>query len=179
MQINRVANFINHNKTAQKLLKSVNDNPALYGALATGIFTLCLRPATIEAMPFKEKKDKQYSIASSIAAGAIELLGSCLLFVPLKNVLKTASDNLYKVKGTVYHNNPEVLRQFKSISSRGVKIVFLTPLALARFSLVKPIVNTLFGKKDSIKQNPVRSSISFKHIQTVDEFVRGASHGNK
>ena len=59
MKVNRIANWINHSKTAQKVLKNVNDNPAWYGALATGVFTLALRPATIGVMPFKEKKDKQ------------------------------------------------------------------------------------------------------------------------
>lgn len=151
MRPEKIANFINNSKGAQKLLKKVNDNPALYGALATGAFTLGLRPATIKAMPFKEKKDKQYSIASSLAAGAIELLGSALIFNGCNKAIKTASDNLYKTAGTIYHENPQVLRQFKSITNRGIKLLALIPLSIARFSLVKPIVNTLFGGKNERK----------------------------
>lgn len=146
MKINRVANFINHSKTTQKLLKNVNDNPAWYGALATGLFTLALRPATIGVMPFKEKKDKQYSIASSLAAGTMELVGSALIFNGCNKVIKTASDNLYKATGTIYHENPAVLRQFKSITNRGIKVLALLPLSLARFALVKPFVNVLFER---------------------------------
>ena len=146
MKVNRIANWINHSKTAQKVLKNVNDNPAWYGALATGVFTLALRPATIGVMPFKEKKDKQYSIASSLAAGTMELLGSALIFNGCNKAIKTASDNLYKATGTIYHENPAVLRQFKSITNRGIKVLALLPLSLARFALVKPFVNVLFER---------------------------------
>ena len=146
MKVNRIANWINHSKTAQKVLKNVNDNPAWYGALATGVFTLALRPATIGAMPFKEKKDKQYSIGSSLAAGTMELLGSALIFNGCNKAIKTASDNLYKATGTIYHENPAVLRQFKSITNRGIKVLALLPLSLARFALVKPFVNVLFER---------------------------------
>lgn len=146
MKVNRIANWINHSKTAQKVLKNVNDNPAWYGALATGVFTLALRPATIGVMPFKEKKDKQYSIGSSLAAGTMELLGSALIFNGCNKAIKTASDNLYKATGTIYHENPAVLRQFKSITNRGIKVLALLPLSLARFALVKPFVNVLFER---------------------------------
>ena len=146
MKVNRIANWINHSKTAQKVLKNVNDNPAWYGALATGVFTLALRPATIGVMPFKEKKDKQYSIGSSLAAGTMELLGSALIFNGCNKAIKTASDNLYKASGTIYHENPAVLRQFKSITNRGIKVLALLPLSLARFALVKPFVNVLFER---------------------------------
>ena len=146
MKVNRIANWINHSKTAQKVLKNVNDNPAWYGALATGVFTLALRPATIGVMPFKAKKDKQYSIGSSLAAGTMELLGSALIFNGCNKAIKTASDNLYKAAGTIYHENPAVLRQFKSITNRGIKVLALLPLSLARFALVKPFVNVLFER---------------------------------
>ena len=145
-KIHPVANFINHSKVTQKLLKNVNDNPAWYGALATGLFTLALRPVTIGVMPFKEKKDKQYSIASSLAAGTMELVGSALIFNGCNKAIKTASDNLYKATGTIYHENPAVLRQFKSITNRGIKVLALLPLSLARFALVKPFVNVLFER---------------------------------
>ena len=146
MKVNRIANWINNSKKAQAILKNINDNPAWYGALATGVFTLALRPATIGVMPFKEKKDKQYSIGSSLAAGTMELLGSALIFNGCNKAIKTASDNLYKATGTIYHENPAVLRQFKSITNRGIKVLALLPLSLARFALVKPFVNVLFER---------------------------------
>lgn len=160
MKINRIAQFINNSKTAQKLLKNINDNPAWYGALATGIFTLALRPASIGIMPFKDKKDKQYSIGSSLAAGTIELVSSALLFNPVNKAIKTASDNLYKARGTIYHNNPEILRQFKSMTNRNIKLLSLIPISFLRFSLVKPIVDTFLGGKQSKGTSVVRKGTS-------------------
>ena len=151
MKINRVANFINNSKTTQKLLKNVNDNPALYGAGASFILAAIMRPSLIGIMPFKEKKDKTYSQASAVAAGVVELGTSIALFTPVNKAIRKASDNLYKTSGTVYHNNPQVLRQFKSITNRGIKVLSLIPISLLRFSLVKPIVDTLFGGKHENK----------------------------
>ena len=151
MKINKIANFINHSKTTQKLLKNVNDNPALYGAGASFVLAAIMRPSLIGVMPFKEKKDKTYSQASAVAAGVVELGTSIALFTPLNKSIRKASDNLYKTAGTVYHNNPQVLRQFKSITNRGIKVLSLIPISLLRFSLVRPIVDTLFGGKHESK----------------------------
>lgn len=151
MKVNRIASYINNSKTAQAILRNVNDNPALYGAGASFVMASILRPTAIGCMPFKEKKDKTYSQASAIAAGTVEILGSIALFTPLKKVIQDASNNLYKAKGTVYHENPAVLRQYKSITNRGVKVLSLLPISLLRFSLVKPIVNLFFGGKNESK----------------------------
>ena len=151
MKINPIAKFINNSKTAQKILKNVNDNPALYGAGASFVLASMLRPSLIGVMPFKEKKDKQYSQASAIAAGVVELGASMALFTPVNKCIQKASDNLFKTAGTIYHNNPVVLRQFKSITNRGIKVLSLIPISLLRFSLVKPIVNLCFGGKNENK----------------------------
>lgn len=151
MKINPIAKFINNSKTAQKILKNVNDNPALYGAGASFVLASMLRPSLIGVMPFKEKKDKQYSQASAIAAGVVELGASMALFTPVNKCIQKASDNLFKTAGTIYHNNPQVLRQFKSITNRGIKVLSLIPISLLRFSLVKPIVNLCFGGKNENK----------------------------
>lgn len=148
MKINKIAKFINESKTAQKVLKNINDNPALYAAGASFALASVVRPGLIGVMPFKEKKDRQYSQASAIAAGVVELGASVALFTPVNKVIQKASDNLFKTAGTVYHNNPQVLRQFKSITNRGIKVLSLIPISLLRFSLVKPIVNMCFGGKD-------------------------------
>ena len=150
-KIHPIANFINNSKTAQKLLKNVNDNPAIYSSIVAFSLASICRPAAIGVMPFKEKKDKTYSQASAVAAGVVELGASIAMFTPLNKSIQKASDNLFKSVGTVYHNNPEVLRQFKSITNRGIKVLTLIPVSFLRFSLVKPIVNAFFGGKNENK----------------------------
>lgn len=151
MRINPVANFINTSRATQKLLKNVNDNPALWSAGASFLLASIARPAMIGIMPFKEKKDKIYSQASAVAAGLVELGASIALFIPINKAIKKASNNLFKATDTIYKNNPAVLRQFKSITNRGIKIISLIPISLLRFSLVKPIVDLCFGGKNEGK----------------------------
>lgn len=146
MNVQKIANFINNSKTAQSILKSIDKNPAVYSATASFILAGVLRPTAIGMMPFKEKKDKQYSQASAVAAGLVELGATAALFIPLNKAIKTASDNLYKAKGTIFHENAPALRQFKSVTNRGLKCMALVPISLARFALVKPIVNALFDR---------------------------------
>lgn len=147
MKVSKIAEFINNSKTAQKILKSVDKNPALYGAATSFALAAVLRPTLIGVMPFKEKKDKTYSQASAVAAGIVELAGSAALFIPLNKTLAKASDNLYKASGTIFKDNAKACRQFKSVTNRGIKVISLIPLSLMRFSLVKPVVDGLFGRR--------------------------------
>ena len=147
MNVQCIANFLNNSKTAQSVLKSIDKNPAVYSAAASFVLAGVMRPAAIGVMPFKEKKDKQYSQASAVAAGLVELASTAAIFFPLNKSIAKASDNLYKAKGTIFHENAAALRQFKSITNRGIKAMALIPISLLRFSLVRPIVDTLFGKE--------------------------------
>lgn len=151
-KVNRIANFINNSPKTQGVLKNINDNPSWYSALATAGFTMVLRPGTMLATSkqFKSKEDRNYSIASSISAGLTEVAASAALFLPLNKCIKTASDNLYTSE-SIYKNNAPLLRNFKSLTNRMLKIGFLIPISLIRFGLVKPVVKTVFGGKHENK----------------------------
>lgn len=151
MKVNRIANYINNSKTAQTVLKSIDKNPAVYSAVSSFVLAGMMRPALIGCMPFKDKKDKQYSQASAVAAGVVELGATAALFIPLNKSIAKASDNLYKASGTFYKDNAQALRQFKSVTNRGIKVLSLVPISFLRFSLVKPVVNLFFGGKNESK----------------------------
>ena len=144
MRPEKVANFINNSKTAQKVLKGVNKNPAIYNAASAFVFASVMRPIAIGAMPFKEKKDKQYSQASAIAAGVVDLAATAAIFIPLNKSINKAST---KLTGDVFQNSKAV-DQFKSVTNRGLKALALIPISLTRFKIVRPIVDFLFGKED-------------------------------
>ena len=146
MRPEAIANFINNSKTTQNILKGINKNPALYNAASAFVFASIMRPALIGVMPFKEKKDKQYSQASAVAAGLIDLAATAALFIPLNKSIGRASQQL---RGDVFQNSNAV-DQFKSLTNRGLKTMALIPISFARFSIVKPLVNILFNKKDNI-----------------------------
>ena len=144
MKPQAVANFIGNSKTTQRVLRGINNNPAICTAGATFIFASILRPSLIGIMPFKEDKDKKYSQASSIAAGLIDLIMTAAIFIPLNKSIGKAAENL---TGDVFASS-KTKEQFKSLTNRGLKMLSLAPSSFARFSLVRPIVDKFFNKKE-------------------------------
>ena len=143
-----IANWINRSEGAQKVLKSINKNPAIFSAITAFTLASVMRPAAIGVLPFKNKKDKKVSQASAVSAGLVELAATLAVFMPLNKAIENSSKALYKSKGTFYEGNNVALRQFKSVTNRGFKLLFLIPISMARFSLVKPLMNKIFTDKE-------------------------------
>ena len=143
----RVANWIGKSQGTQKVLKSVNKNPAIFSAVVSFGLASILRPVAIGVLPFKNDKDKKCSQASAISAGFIELASTIAIFIPLNKCIEKVSKSLYKNKGTFYEGNNLALRQFKSVTNRMAKMLFIIPMSLARFALIKPILNSVFKDK--------------------------------
>ena len=148
----RVANFINDSKGAQKVLKGINKNPAVFSAITSFGLASILRPAAIGLLPFKNDKDKKCSQASALSAGIIELASTVAVFIPLNKLIEKTSKSLYSSTGTFYSGNNVALRQFKSVTNRGFKIALLIPLAMARFSLVRPLMDHIFKNEEVQKE---------------------------
>ena len=147
-----IADWINKSQGAQNALKKINKNPAVFSAVVSfGLASIC-RPLAIGALPFKNEKDKKCSQASAISAGLIELASTTAIFVPLNKSIEKTSKSLYKSKGTFYEGNNLALRQFKSVTNRGAKMLFIIPMSLARFALIKPILNSVFKEKEEPKE---------------------------
>lgn len=146
-----IANWINNSQGVQKTLKGINRNPAVFSAITAFTLASILRPAAIGVLPFKNKKDKKCSQASAVSAGLIELAATVAIFIPLNKYIEGTSKSLYKSRGTFYSENNVALRQFKSVTNRGLKLGFLIPISLARFALVKPLMNHVFGNKEEVK----------------------------
>ena len=142
-----IANWIGESPRAQKALRCVNRNPAIFSAVVSFGLASILRPTAIGLLPFKNDKDKKCSQASAVSAGLIELASTVAIFIPLNNCIEKVSKSLYKNKGTFYEGNNLALRQFKSVTNRGAKMLFIVPMSLARFALIKPIMNSVFKDK--------------------------------
>ena len=156
MQVNRVARkvagWINNSDRTQKILKGINRNPAIFSAVTSFGLASILRPLAIGVLPFKNKNDQKCSQASSVASGLTELAATIAIFIPLNKSIESASKSLYKSKGTFYEGNNLALRQFKSVTNRGLKLFFLIPVTFARFALVKPLMNSLFRDRKEVNE---------------------------
>ena len=142
-----IADWIGRSRRAQGVLRQINRNPAIFSAVVSFGLASMLRPAAIGVLPFKNSKDKKCSQASAVSAGLIELIASIAIFIPLNKTIEKTSKSLYNSKGTFYTGNNLALRQFKSVTNRGAKMLFIIPMSLARFALVKPLMNTIFKDK--------------------------------
>lgn len=147
-----VADWIGGSQRAQKVLRQVNKNPAVFSAIVSFTLASILRPAAIGLLPFKNDKDKKCSQASAISAGLIELASTIAIFLPLNKCIERVSKSLYKNKGTFYEGNNLALRQFKSVTNRGAKMLFIIPMSLARFALIKPLLNSVFKDKPKVAE---------------------------
>lgn len=145
MRPEAVANFISNSKPTQRLLQGVNGNPAVYTAASAFVFASVMRPTIIGALPFKEKKDKQYSQASAVSAGLIDFLVTTAIFIPLNKSIDKASAQL--TAGVFKYSR--VVNQFKSLTNRGLKLLSFVPMSIARLAIIRPLVDTMFGKEKS------------------------------
>lgn len=145
-----IAGWIERSKGAQKALRSINKNPAIFSAVVSFGLASLLRPTAIGLLPFKNDKDKKCSQASAVSAGLVELASTIAIFIPLNKSIEKTSKSLYKSKGTFYEGNNIALRQFKSVTNRGAKLLFIIPMSLARFALIKPIMNSIFKEEKKV-----------------------------
>ena len=152
MRVDKIADFINHSKVTQKILRSVSDNPALASAGISFVAASIIRPFGQAALPIKDDKDKKYTIASSIATGVTDLLFAAAIFIPANKLIQKTSKELYSsTKNTIYKENSQLLRSYKSLSNRFLKVLTLPGTSWLRFAMVAPFVKLLFGKKGPTK----------------------------
>lgn len=151
MNVDKIASFINNSKVTQKILRAVSDNPALASAGVSFVAATILRPSAQGVLPIKDKKDKAYTIGSSVATGVTELALATAIFIPANKAIQKVSKQLYSSsKDTIYKENNLLLRQFKSLSNRFLKLGLLPVTSWLRFAAVAPFVKLLFRKDKDI-----------------------------
>lgn len=158
----KIANYINTSTRAQKVLRGMSKNPALAGATSSFILSTTIRPATILAVT-PDKDDAKYGACSSISAAIVELVGSWALFKPMNKAIENSSKQLYKTEGSIYYQNPLLLRRYKSVTNRVGKLPLNFVTSLLRFSMVYPISLAL-GAMGIVK----RTQRGQKDIKKVD-----------
>lgn len=147
MNVDKIARFINNSKVTKKVLRAVSDNPALASAGISFAVASVIRPSAQSILPIKNEKDKKYTIASSVATGVTELAFATAIFLPANKAIQKTSKQLYSTaKDTIYKENPLLLRQVKSLSSRFLKLGLLPVTSWLRFAAVAPFVKLLFSK---------------------------------
>ena len=146
-----IAGCINNHRGVQKVLCGIGKNPAIFSAVASFGLASILRPVILDKMPFKNEKDKKCSKASAISSGVSDLVTTAAIFIPLNKGIEKAGEALLKSKYNFYADNKEAVAQFSSITNRGFKLLFLVPIALARMSMIKPLMKKM-SEKEKVKK---------------------------
>jgi hypothetical protein len=89
------------NSTVKKYLKKAEDVPMILNALFSLLLTGICRPASIMVLPGqkKNKDDKKYAAAHSIASGIIGYITSSIIFAPIGSAIKAVGKNPDKYLG--------------------------------------------------------------------------------
>ena len=147
----KIANFINNSTKTQKVLRSCSKNPALFFSTASFVIQTTARPAlTLAVTP--DRDDAIYACCSSISSAIVEMVGSYAIFKPMNKAIENSSKELYKTKGSMFYENPMLLRKYKSITNRIAKIPPTLLTSLLRFSLIAPTA-VLLAKFGIVKGN--------------------------
>ena len=147
----KIANFINNSPKTQKVLRSCSKNPALFFSTASFVIQTTARPALTLAVT-KDKDDAKFGACSSISSAIVEMVGSYAIFKPMNKAIENSSKELYKTKGSMFFENPMLLRKYKSVTNRIAKIPPTLLTSLLRFSLIAPTA-VLLAKFGIVKGN--------------------------
>lgn len=156
------------NKTLKWLLGQANDSQPVFNALFSILLTCILRPASIMALPGdkKNKDDKKYAAAHSVASGIIAYLMALAIFNPLSGGMRKVAKNSQKF---IKNKASYLLKDKKAmdIVSTYVKMLpetFLAaPRAMLTVALIPPILKYVFGwekKSDLAKKNESKISVN-------------------
>lgn len=148
-------------KVLEKFLNLASKNEAVFGAFFAIGLTCLLRPAAIMSLPGKKNKDdKKYASAHSIASGVIGYLISLAVFDPIskgiKKITESSNPAQYFKKGAEYlmKDGKLVTKEWNAASCM-VKMlpetIVAAPRAMLTVILIPPILKYVFGleKKSS------------------------------
>ena len=148
-----IAGHINKSQGTQKVLEKIGKNPAIFSAVASFGLASVLRPAALNALPFKNEKDRACSKASAISSGLTDLAMTVAIFLPLNKAIGKSSEKLINSTGTFFEKNKDAITQYNSITNRGFKLLLLAPINFLRMSLIKPLMDNSLKKKKERKLN--------------------------
>lgn len=185
----KVINLFYKNEKTKKALDFINKQNLIFDAGFALILTCLLRPASIMMIPEnkKNKDDKIYASAHSIASGIIGFGISNVLFYPLSeglNRLKDAPTSFIN-KDSKLLKNEKLLSTACTYLERMPDIVFAIPKATLTIALIPPILKHCFGweKKKSTTQKTLDlidnyQLLNFKNSQkTQNAAFKGINGG--
>ncbi len=147
------------NKGIQKALELAEKNNVAFSAAFALLLTCILRPASIMGLPGKkDKDDKKYASAHSIASGVIGFIISTAVSNPVADGLKKLLNSPHKhmkLKADYLNASKKAATTTKTWVTRVVDIGLAPAKAMLTIALIPPILKYVFGwEKKSASSSP-------------------------
>lgn len=163
------------NEKFKAMLEKAKDNSVLFSAGFALLLTGLLRPAAIMTLPGekKNKDDKKYAAAHSIASGCIGYVMSLIVTTPIADAIKKLTAD-----PKTYVKNPEsyLLKSGKAMESAGLYLqrtpdILLAPVkGIVTIALIPPILKYVFGWEKKASKNE-KVSIPIEHDYSTLNFT--------
>lgn len=154
--------WIYSNETVKDALIFADKNNVAFSALFALMLTGILRPASIMALPGgkKNKDDKKYAAAHSVASGVIGYIISTAVSNPVTSALKKVLDKphdymkdkldetgnvIKKSRAGYIEESQKASTAAKTWITRNVDVLMAVPKGLITIALIPPILKYVFG----------------------------------
>lgn len=182
---NKPVSKIYTNKAVKNFIAMAADSQAVFSAVFALGLTCLLRPAAIMALPGnkKNKDDKKYASAHSIASGIIGYAISIALFKPIANGMKKIAENpaeFIKKKNSVFLKDTKAMNAATTYVNILPEALLAAPRAVVTVALIPPILKYVFGweKKKPAKKEPIANpmikldtALNFKSANLNDKKI--------
>lgn len=173
------------NKVFQKALKLMNDNQLLSDAGIALVYTCLLRPASIAALPTKDKNEKEkntYQIGHSISTGIIGFVTAFLIQTPIKHAIDKVSTAVASKNGEKYIQKStellfkkENIEKIRMLMERSHQPITLPLKACLTIYLVPKILKAFGLSKKPKTQNNVQAPLPYDAFKYFAAFKRNDS----
>lgn len=153
---------IHKNTLAKRFFNLAAESEPLFNATFSIVLTCILRPASIMSLPGqkKNKDDKKYAAAQSIASGVIAYMIALAIFNPIaKSMKKIASDPAKVLKAS-----SKLLGDKRAMDTAGTFIkmipetILAAPRAMVTIALIPPVLKYVFGWEKKKPENKTENT---------------------
>ena len=147
----------------KEFFRMADDSQAVFGATFALILTGLFRPAAIMALPSdkKNKDDKKYAAAHSVASGIIGYIASLIISAPIADAMKKLEENpkkFLKKETLKYLRSKKAAKAAQKYVNFLHEAVLAPPRAMITVALIPPILKYVFGwEKQKEKKAEIKS----------------------
>lgn len=171
-----------------KLIKA-GDNQIVFNSAFALLLTALLRPATICALPGKKNKDdKKYAAAHSVASGVIGFGLAYVFANPISaavgKLLKAPKDFISAKNASRLIKDTDLSSSAKTYLNQIADILISSPKAILTIAIIPPILKYVFGlQKKSVAKLQAEQTYpllnfkgeQFSHTKSLQNFMGGTN----